>query len=72
VSENNWIDREPVLLDSLIVDIKDNDFYIRVRQDIYRVRGFKKMDNENSKRDLYLYISVYANIKLLRKEADYP
>ena len=30
-------------MDSPIIDIKDDDFYVRARQDIYRARGFGKM-----------------------------
>ena len=30
-------------MDSPIVDMKDDDFYAHVGQDIYRARGFKKM-----------------------------
>ena len=33
-------------MDSLIVDIKDDDFYIRIKQDIYKARGFRKMFKE--------------------------
>ena len=67
MSEIDWINKELVLLDSPIVNIKDNDFYIRTGQDIYRTRGFKKMlkelntrehikedNNKNSKGDLHL------------------
>jgi len=43
VSEMGWIGREPVSLDSPIVDTKDDDFYVRAGQDIYRARGFGKM-----------------------------
>jgi hypothetical protein len=46
VFKNNWINKELVLLDSLIINIKDSDFYIRIKQDIYRARGFKKMLKE--------------------------
>jgi hypothetical protein len=61
----------------------DRWVYVRVGQDIYRVRRSGKMleeldarkqgnDNENSRGDLHFYISVCDNIKLPRKEADYP
>jgi hypothetical protein len=33
-------------LDSPIVDMKDEDFYVRAGQDIYRARGFGKMLEE--------------------------
>jgi hypothetical protein len=33
-------------LDSPIIDIKDDDFYVRARQNIYRARGFGKMLEE--------------------------
>jgi hypothetical protein len=44
-----WINRELVLLDSSIINIKNNDFYIW--QDIYRARGFKKILKELDARE---------------------